>query len=247
MKAMVFAAGMGTRLKPITDHCPKALVKVGGTPMLERVILHLKDAGADEIVVNTHHFSRMIADFLRANDNFGCSIHISDESGLLLDTGGGILHARQWLDGGEPFIAHNADIMTDLDLKAMYDHHLASRADVTLLVAKRHTSRYLLLDSGNSVRGWINTATGETRPEGFVYDTAHYHPMAFGGIHVISPSIFPSLATFSSSEVFSIIPYYLSVCRSLAIKGYTPDMTYRWHDIGKPATLEEARKIFGNG
>ena len=244
---MVFAAGMGTRLKPITDHCPKALVEVGGKPMLEWVILRLKEAGADEIVVNTHHFSQMVADFLSANSNFGCTIHISDESGLLLDTGGGILHARQWLDGGEPFIVHNADIMSDLDLRGMYDHHIASHADATLLVAQRQTSRYLLLDRDNKLQGWINTATGETRPEGFVYDTERCHPMAFGGIHVISPSIFPSLANFSESEVFSIIPYYLSVCNSLAITGYAPDKPYRWYDIGKPATLDEARNVFGNG
>lgn len=243
---MVFAAGMGTRLRPLTDHKPKALVEVGGVPMIKRVILRLKSAGATEIVVNVHHLGNMIVDYLKANDNFGCEIHISDESGLLLDTGGGILNARRWLDGTEPFIVHNADIITDLDLKEMYESHLRSGADASLLVADRNTSRYLMFDNDRRLHGWINRSTGETRPQGFVDDPAKYTPLAFGGIHVVSPSVFPTLASYSDTEVFSIIPYYLSECNDLRFVGYIPEQPYRWCDIGKIETLKEAERIFGD-
>lgn len=145
MKAMIFAAGLGTRLRPLTDHMPKALVPVAGKPMLERVILRLKEAGFNEITVNIHHFGEQIIDFLRTHDNFGTEIHISDERGMLLDTGGGIKKARPFLDGQEPFLVHNADILTDIDLAGLYRHHLESDAESTLLVSERKTSRYLLL------------------------------------------------------------------------------------------------------
>ncbi len=247
MKAMIFAAGMGTRLKPLTDTTPKALVRVGGIPMIQHVILRLKEAGVSEIVVNIHHLGSMIVDFLHANDNFGCDIHISDESDRLLDTGGGILHARHWLDESEPFIVHNADIMTDIDLHRMYEDHLSSGADASLLVADRKTSRYLLFDTTNRLCGWINRSTGETRPDGFLYDPAAHKPMAFGGIHIISPSIFPTLAAYSSDKDFSIIPYYLSECRHLKFTGYTPGFRYRWCDIGKLETLRQAEQVFANG
>ncbi len=240
MKAMIFAAGLGTRLRPLTDSMPKALIPVAGIPMLERVIRHMIDAGFTDITINVHHFAPMIVEFLRRNNNFGISIHISDESDLLLDTGGGILHARQWLDGSEPILVHNADILTDLDLADIYRHHIDSKADATLLVDHRNTSRYLLFDSDNRLCGWTNTATGEVRPDGFTYDHALHSPLAFGGVHVISPTLFPSLASFSTNPIFSIIPYYLSIANNMLIKGYTPSAPYSWHDIGKPASLEAA-------
>lgn len=247
MKAMVFAAGLGTRLKPLTDTKPKALVSVGGIPMIQHVIMRLKEAGVSEIVVNVHHFADMIVDFLHANSNFGCDIHISDESRLLLDTGGGILHAQQWLDGSEPFIVHNADIITDLNLRSMYEKHLMTGADASLLVADRQTSRYLLFDDTNRLCGWINRNTGETRPDGFVFDPSQYKSLAFGGIHIVSPSIFSTLTQYSADEVFSIIPYYLSQCKNLKFMAYVPGTAYRWCDIGKPTTLQLAEQIFGNG
>ena len=156
MKAMIFAAGLGTRLRPLTDNMPKALVPVAGKPMLERVILRLKEAGFNEITVNIHHFGEQIIDFLRAHDNFGTEIHISDERGMLLDTGGGIKKARPFLDGQEPFLVHNADILTDIDLAGLYRHHLESDAESTLLVSERKTSRYLLFDDDYHLHGWIN-------------------------------------------------------------------------------------------
>lgn len=247
MKAMVFAAGLGTRLKPFTDTKPKALVSVGGIPMIQHVIMRLKEAGVSEIVVNVHHFADRIVDFLHANSNFGCDIHISDESRLLLDTGGGILHAQQWLDGSEPFIVHNADIITDLDLRSMYEKHLMTGADASLLVADRQTSRYLLFDDTNRLCGWINRNTGETRPDEFVFDPSQYKSLAFGGIHIVSPSIFSTLTQYSADEVFSIIPYYLSQCKNLKFMAYVPGTAYRWCDIGKPTTLQLAEQIFGNG
>lgn len=248
MKAMIFAAGLGTRLRPLTDNMPKALVPVGGVPMLERVMRRLIDAGFDDVTVNVHHFAPMVVDFLRAHDWFGITVHVSDESGMLLDTGGGILHARQWLDGCEPFMVHNADILTDLDLRAMYDAHVASGNAATLLVGERETSRYLLADPSGCLRGWTNLSTGEVRPVGLAYDPAIHRKVAFGGVHVISPAIFDPLAAFSAdSAKFSIIPFYLSVCDVLTIGTYAPSAPYAWHDIGKPQSLaaaEEAVKGF---
>ena len=239
MKAMIFAAGLGTRLRPITDTMPKALVPVAGIPMLERVILHLKAFGFNKIVINIHHFGQQILDFLKANENFGVTIMISDERGELLDTGGGILKARQFLDGNEPFLVHNVDILTDLDLKSLYDYHMSQQADATLLTAERTTSRYLLLDDKSRVCGWTNVKTGEVKPTELPNPNL-YKKEAFGGIHVISPSVFPSLATFSSEHKFSIIPYYLSVCLSLKIISYDTAYAYHWFDIGKPETLAKA-------
>ncbi len=246
MRAMVFAAGLGTRLRPLTDNLPKALVKVGGVPMLQHVILNLKRYGFTEIVVNIHHFGQQIIDFLASNGDFGMNIHISDERGELLETGGGILKARGWLDGDEPFLVHNADILTDLNLSEMYDYHLRHNADATLLTALRETSRYLLLDSANRLNGWININTGETKPSGFEYDKDRHHRMAFGGIHVISPSVFPYLQGYSQEHKFSIMPFYLDNCKKLKIMGYAPRQDYSWFDIGKPETLVLAEKWLAN-
>lgn len=239
MKAMIFAAGLGTRLRPLTDHTPKALVPVAGTPMLERVIRRLKVAGFDDITVNVHHFGEQIIGFLRANNNFGITIHISDERDRLLDTGGGILKARQWLDGDEPFLVHNADILCDVDLAKFYKCHKEGSAEATLLVSERQTSRYLLLDDDNLLHGWINKSTGETKPEGFGYQEGAYKEMAFGGIHVISPSLFRHMESEAWTGKFSIIPFYLSVCKAVRIQGY-PLQKCNWFDIGKPETLAKA-------
>ena len=243
MKAMIFAAGLGTRLRPLTDHMPKALVPVTGKPMLERVILRLKEAGFNEITVNIHHFGEQIIDFLRAHDNFGTEIHISDERGMLLDTGGGIKKARPFLDGQEPFLVHNADILTDIDLAGLYRHHLESDAESTLLVSERKTSRYLLFDDDYHLHGWINKSTGETKPEGFSFQERQYKEMAFGGIHVISPSLFRYMESRQWEGKFSIIPFYLSVCETACIQGY-PLQDRRWFDIGKPETLAKAEEYY---
>ncbi|MCF0181564.1 MAG: nucleotidyltransferase family protein [Muribaculaceae bacterium] len=246
MKAMIFAAGLGTRLRPLTNDRPKALVEVGGKPMLEHVINHLAAAGINDITVNVHHFAPKIVDFLESKHNFGLNIQISDESDLLLDTGGGILKARKYLDGNEPFVVHNADILTDLDINAMTAAHNHSNALATVLVKPRVTQRYLVFDDNYKMCGWINKKTGETKPATLTYKDGELKELAFGGVHVISPEIFPLLEKYAAgNEVFSIVPFYIAECNSHNICGYESPTPYNWLDVGKPETLEEANKLFG--
>lgn len=245
MEALIFAAGLGTRLKPFTLEHPKALVPVGGVPMLQRVILKLKDVGIRRIVVNVHHFSGQIIDFLRANGDFGLDIAISDESARLLDTGGGILAAGKLLSGDGPVLVHNADIITDFDLSDMMRRHEARGADATLLVAERDTSRYLLIDGDGRMRGWTNVKTGEVRmPDGECAD-AGFRRRAFGGVHMLSPSVFASIEAYADGRVeFPIMPFYISSCGELRIEGYEPTSPYRWFDVGKPESLRQAEAAF---
>ncbi len=246
MKAMIFAAGLGTRLRPLTNDRPKALVEVGGKTMLERVITHVAESGFDDITINIHHFGQKIIDFLAEKKNFGLNIHISDERDLLLDTGGGLLKARRYLEqGDEPFLVHNADILTDLDLRAMHDYACGSNTLSTILVKPRVTQRYFLFDKANQLQGWVNKKTGETRPSGMVYTPGKYTELAFGGIHMISPKIFPLLEQYAGSErVFSITPFYIDECKHHAIHGYQPAGDYLWLDVGKPETLAQAEQLF---
>lgn len=245
MNALIFAAGLGTRLRPYTNDRPKALVEVGGVPMLERVILKLKEAGVKKIVVNVHHFAGKIVEFLNLNDNFGMDIAISDETDLLLETGGGILKAEKLL-GNEPFIVHNADILTDFPIGQMIERHVQSGADITLLADRRKTSRYLFFDTVHRMKGWGNMPENKFLPEGFVPDDS-VCPLAFGGVHILNQSVFEPLTRFAaerSLRAFSIIPFYADVCRDLVIKGFTPDKSYRWIDIGKLESLAEANRLF---
>lgn len=245
MKALIFAAGLGTRLRPLTDDRPKAMVEIAGKPMLQHVIERVAAAGFDDITINIHHFGQMVIDFLEAHDNFGLNIHISDERGLLLDTGGGILKARQWLDGDEPFLVHNTDIISTLDLKAFYDYHVEHEALATILVKQRKTQRYLLLDDDDRMCGWTNKATGEFKPDPEKLRDRQLHEMAFGGLHVISPRIFPLLERHHRQvgEKFSIIPFYIAECKHSLIRGYHPATDYRWLDVGKPETLALAEQL----
>lgn len=240
MKAMIFAAGLGTRLKPLTDHMPKALVPVAGKPMLEHVILKLKSAGFTELVINIHHFGEQIIGFLEANRNFGLTIHISDERDMLLDTGGGIKKARNFFSGDEPFLVHNVDILSDTDLKALYEYHLHSGNDATLLASPRKTIRYLLFDDENLLRGWINKDTLQTKPEDFIYRAGQYQEYAFSGIHVISPSLFRYMDRWQGK--FSIMDFYLQTCREARLGGYLTEQL-RLIDIGKPETLAKAEEF----
>lgn len=246
MKAMIFAAGLGTRLRPLTNDRPKALVEVGGKTMLERVIIKLAKAGFDDITINIHHFGEKIIEFLELNENFGLNIHISDERDMLLDTGGGILKAQPFLDGDEPFLVHNADILTDIDLNAMYQRHVESGAMATVLVKDRITSRYFVFDDDYRLQGWINKSTGETRPAAFVHREG-LNELAFGGIHVISPSIFEPLEEYSQGQAkFSITPFYVDECHTHLIKGYVQNTPYNWLDVGKPETLTQAEQLVNN-
>ncbi|MDE6144698.1 MAG: NTP transferase domain-containing protein [Muribaculaceae bacterium] len=228
MKAMVFAAGNGTRLRPFTLHHPKALVKVGGTPMLQHVIENLKATGVTQIVVNVHHFAEQIEQFLAANANFGINIAVTDERALLLDTGGGLLNARRFLDGTEPILLHNADILTNLPLDSLTLH-----GNATLAVSHRQSSRSLVFDNDNRLCGWINHKTSETKgnADGLCY--------SFNGIHLVSPQIFPALSNYGE-EVFSLTPFY--VANSSVMEIYGQDISdYKWFDVGKPESLADAR------
>ncbi|MBE6282386.1 MAG: nucleotidyltransferase family protein [Bacteroides sp.] len=239
MKAMIFAAGLGTRLKPLTDKMPKALVPVAGKPMLEHVINKLKAAGFDEIVINVHHFAQQIIDFLKANDNFGIQIHISDETEALLDTGGGIKKASPYFN--EPFLVHNADILSNVDLKALYDFHIASGNDATLLVSPRKTVRYLLFDDTNRLCGWVNKDTLQTKPDGFVYQPEIQKEYAFGGIHVISPTLFKYMENDWTGK-FSIMDFYLQTCKEAHLESYAKEDLHLI-DIGKLDTLAKAEEF----
>jgi len=245
MKALIFAAGLGTRLRPWTNDRPKALVEVAGRPLLQHVIERVAAAGFNDITINIHHYGELIIDFVERNNAFGLNIHISDERDLLLDTGGGILKARQFLDGDEPFLVHNADILTDLDLAKLYDNHISSNALATILVKQRDTQRYFLLDQDDRLRGWTNIATGEVRPPE-LGQTDELTRWAFGGVHVISPDVFPLLAHYSrqAGSKFSITPFYIDQCKHHVITGYHPDSDYTWLDVGKPDTLELARQLY---
>lgn len=229
-QAMIFAAGLGTRLKPLTDTMPKALVRVGGEPLLHHVVMNLRAAGFDRIVVNVHHFARQIVDYLAANGNFGIDIRVSDESDALLDTGGGIRKAAPLFNPDEPILIHNVDIMSNVNLAKFYAS--AREHDATLLVSDRQTSRYLTFDDRMRLSGWINTKTGETRGPA-PYGTRH----AFSGIHVFSPRLFPLMEGFG--DKFGIIDFYLKACATADIHGCVkPDL--RLLDVGKPDTLREA-------
>lgn len=244
MKAMIFAAGLGTRLGTITQTMPKALVEVGGVPMLERVILRLKASGISDMTVNVHHHADDIIDFIRSNDFFGVNIHISDERDFLLDTGGGLLKARRFLDGNEPILLHNADILTDFSITDMKDAHEKSGVAVTLLVAERDTSRYLLFDNDNRMKGWLNKRTGEIRSPFKDINLSGFRALAFGGIHIVNPyEVFPQLESYAADPKFSITPFYVDMCRDLEIKGFMPPHSYKWIDIGKPESLTAAENI----
>ncbi|MBQ4161592.1 MAG: nucleotidyltransferase family protein [Parabacteroides sp.] len=239
MKAMIFAAGLGTRLKPLTDHTPKALLPINGKPMLEHVILKLKDAGFNQIAINIHHLGEQIIDFLQANNNFGIEIFVSDERDYLLDTGGGIKHAESFLQGDEPFLIHNADILSNIDLRKLYEHHLETNPLATLLVSKRKTSRYLLFDKENKLCGWRNRETGEVKSFYPYFEPNQYKEFAFSGIHVLSPKIFDWMEEWTGK--FSIINFYLSICAKTNIHAYDAE-NLRLLDIGKPESLALAEQ-----
>lgn len=246
MKAMIFAAGLGTRLRPLTNTMPKALVPVAGKPMLEHVITKLKSSGFDDITINIHHLGQQIIDFLKAHDNFGVTIHISDEREKLLDTGGGIKKARAFLgNDDEPFLVHNVDILSNVDLKDFYQHHQASGGEATVLVSPRETSRYLLFDKQRHLCGWTNKKTGEVKPKGFIYDQSKYEAFAFSGMHILSPRIFRLMDDSQWGDKFSIIDFYLSACQSTTISGYVEN-DLQLIDIGKPETLAQAEHFINN-
>jgi NDP-sugar pyrophosphorylase family protein len=221
---MIFAAGLGTRLKPLTDTMPKALVSVGGQPLLWHVVQKLKAAGYERIVVNVHHFAQQIVDYLRENDNFGLDIRISDETAALLETGGGIKKALPLFDPTEPILIHNVDILSNLDLSAL-------PTDAPLLVvSQRPTKRYLQFDDTMRLVGWKNIETGEVKGR-------EATSLAFSGIHMFHPSLTPLLADWP--DRFPIMDFYLKTCGDHLIRGYEA-RDLRLLDVGKLDTLHEA-------
>lgn len=232
MKAMIFAAGLGTRLRPLTNHKPKALVEIKGTPLLELVIRRLIHFGFDDIIINVHHFADQIIAFVKLKNKFGVKIQISDERHQLLETGGGLKYAQSFFQDSQAFLVCNADIISDLDLKLMYDQHLVNDALATLAVRHRSTSRYLIFDKETQVlQGWLNTKNGDMKMRRHGADALQL--LAFSGIHIISPSIFDFMP---NEEKFSIIDVYLKAAKTEKIIAYRHDDSF-WLDVGKPESL----------
>jgi NDP-sugar pyrophosphorylase family protein len=234
-QAMIFAAGLGTRLKPLTDTMPKALVRVGGQPLLWHVIQKLKAAGYERIVVNVHHFAQQIVDYLKENDHFGLDIRISDESEMLLETGGGIKKALPLFDPDSPILIHNVDIFSNVELERLYDFSASAAAadaaiDALLLVSDRKTKRYLQFDDEMRLSGWKNIETGEVKGQ-------EGRSLAFSGIHMIGPGAFPLFDEMP--ERFGIIDFYLKYCQQCVFLGYEKK-NLRLLDVGKLDTLHEA-------
>ena len=248
MQAMIFAAGLGTRLKPLTDTMPKALVRVGGEPLIKRVLLRLADAGAERIVVNVHHFASQITQYLAINHNFGLDIAISDETQGLLETGGGIKHAASLFDGVSPVLIYNVDILSNVDLCKFYNLACNNEADeaevgAVLLVSWRITKRYLLFDDEMRLVGWTNIETGEVKSPYENIDPKKCRMYAFAGIHVISPRLFPLMDDMPNK--FGIIDFYLKICATHCIKGYVKS-DLKLMDIGKLDTLAHAEEFLSS-
>lgn len=234
-KAMIFAAGLGTRLRPLTDDRPKALIEVNGVPLLELQILRLKALGFTEIVVSVHHFADMIIEFLAAHQNFGLTIHVSDERDVLLETGGGLLAARKYLGDGDPFFVCNVDVLTDFDPRALAKAHKRSGAIATLAVRQRETARYLCFDDNMRLCGWRNIKTEEVK--GKPGDDAQL--LAFSGMHVIDPRLFDRV---QRQGAFSIIDLYLELMETEIITACQHDVSL-WLDVGRPADIKVASRI----
>lgn len=237
MKALIFAAGLGTRLKPLTNTMPKAMVPVGNKPLLQHIIEKLKVSGFDEIIINVHHFAEQIIDFVRANNSFGIRIEFSDEREQLLDTGGGIKKASWFFDDGKPFLVHNVDILSNIDLTELYSFHLKANSFATIVCSQRETSRYFLFNEDNYLKGWINTKTGEVKSPLTNFNSENYKKMAFSGIHVIDSSIFSMMDNFP--DKFSIIDFYIAISNTKKIGAYTPT-NLSILDVGKIDSLDIA-------
>ena len=237
MEVMIFAAGKGTRLKPLTDVIPKALVPVDDIPLIQRVYRKMVDAGAEKVVVNVHHHAEQLKNYCRLLESaYGVKIEISDESDKLLETGGGIKKARKWFT--QPVLIHNCDILSNTDLKAFYAE--GKKADATLLVSDRQTSRYLLFDDSMRLKGWTNIQTGEVKsPYSEVVENggAGLRRYAFSGIHVINTTLFPLMDSWG--DAFPIIDFYLRHCAECNIRGYL-QQDLKILDVGKLDTLEQA-------
>jgi NDP-sugar pyrophosphorylase family protein len=244
MKAMILAAGLGTRLRPLTNDRPKALVEVGGRTLLEITLSRLRGFGVRKVIVNVHHLADMVVDYLRTNNNFGMCIEVSREE-VLLDTGGGLKKAARFFlecsdygEKGAPFILHNVDVISTIDLERMRQLHFHTQALATLAVQERETSRYLLFDERSQLCG---RRTGRDQAPELVRPVQQMQPWAFSGIHIISPRIF---AMMSEEGAFSIIDSYLRLAaQGETILSFRADKYY-WRDLGRPENLAQAERDF---
>ena len=241
MKAMILAAGFGTRLKPYTDHKPKALIKINGTPMLELLIKKLISFGINDIIINVHHFAEKIIAFLKSKNNFGINIQLSIET-QILGTGGGIKKAAYFFENGQPFLVHNVDIITNVDLNEFYRQHIEKKHLATLAVKKRETSRYFKVDQYNLICGHVNKKNNIARI--VKQPTGTTHALAFSGIHIISPQIFP----FITKQGFSsIVDVYLKLIKAgYTIGVYRMDDCY-WKDLGRIENVKEVEADLVDG
>ena len=237
MKAMILAAGLGTRLKPFTDKHPKALAIVNGKTILQRNIEYLASFGITDIIVNVHHFADQIIDLIKNNNGFGSNITISDETNEVLETGGGLMKAKYFFKDDQPFILLNVDILTNMNINKMIEHHSSSKALATLCVSQRRTSRYFLFDEDDNLCGWRNV---NTNLETIVKPANAYFEKAFWGIHVISPQIFDLI---KREGKFSIVDAYMDLCKTEIIKAYD-DQYSKFIDVGKPESIVQAEEIF---
>ena len=237
MKAMIFAAGLGTRLKPWTDHHPKALAVVNGKSLLQRNIEYLQLFGIREVIVNVHHFANQIIDAIETNNGWGSTITISDETNEVLETGGGLKKAAWYFDSPQDFVVMNVDMLTDFDLSKMMEQHQSTNALATLAVSSRLTSRYFLFNEVNRLCGWRNTNTGD---EKIVIPNNRLIEKAFSGIHVINSSIFNLMW---QQGKFSMVDVYLSLAAEHGI--YCFDHTgAKLLDVGKPESIVKAEGLF---
>ena len=235
MRALIFAAGLGTRLRPLTDRMPKALVPVDGRPLLWHTIHRLVEVGAEELVVNVHHFGQQIIDYL-AEHEWPVPIQVSDEREALLDTGGGLRRAIPlFAERDAPILIHNVDILSDAPLRAFYAE--SADVDVQLMVSRRDTQRYLLFDERMRLVGWTNVATGEVRSPHADLDVNACRKLAFSGIHCVSPRLREAMAGYPPA--FPIMQFYLEQCDRLNIRGYEVEHLHLL-DVGKVQTLAVA-------
>lgn len=238
MNAMIFAAGLGTRLRPLTDDKPKALVELNGQTLLQITIQKLQEAGFNHIVVNVHHFSQLVINYLKTNQNFGANISISDESDFLLDTGGGLKKASSLFSDKEPILIHNVDIISSIDLRNLYKTHCKNNVLATLAVRNRSSSRVLLFDENNLLRGWKNISTGALKLPLASTNPYTLHPYAFSGIQVVNHEL---LQLISETGKFSMIDVYLRLSASQPIMAYQHNADY-WNDVGKHEQLKAAEE-----
>jgi len=224
---MILAAGHGTRLQPLTNNKPKALVEIKDVPILEIIIKRLIKFGFNDLIINVHHFADQIVDFLKVNENFGINIQISDEKEQLLETGGGIVYAKWFLNDIDPFLVYNVDILSDIDLSALVEFHIKNNSLATLAVKERETTRQILFDDNNNLCEWRNIQTGKRKVSREPFGSLK--PLAFSGIHVLSPDIFNLI---EEKGAFSIMDVYLRLAHNHAIKAFDHSHT-KWFDLGR--------------